>query len=68
MQVQFGNKSNNFKKYVAKIENVGEDEYFVSFFKSVSENRTTFTHDPDNNSYAPPDDIVEIIKVKHTIN
>lgn len=51
-----------------KIEIVGEDEYFVSFFKSVSENRTMFTHDPDDNSYAPPDDIVEIIKVKHTIN
>lgn len=51
-----------------KIEIVGEDEYFVSFFKSVSENRTMFTHDPDDNSYVPPDDIVEIIKVKHTIN
>ena len=54
--------------YVAKIENVGDEENFVSFFKSASENRTTFTHNPDDNSYVPLDVIVELIKVKHTIN
>ena len=42
--------------------------FFISIFKATSESHITFTHTPDGDSYVPLEDIVEAIKMKHTIN
>lgn len=67
VQLIYGKTSNKSKRFLAKVEDIGEKEFLVTYYKA-SANLTTFTLDIEDMSHVLAEDIVAVVKDEYTIN